>query len=485
MHVDLARKILLVRAVETVDTDGVLLTDSMQRNAERRAREDCNSADDPERFFAERAEKLYQDVSGDSSLLRLAGRPFRYRNLLIATFCLVALVIGIGLNELGSGRTINILAAPILVLIAWNVLMCLIASISLLIKWRTSGTGGLGSWLSDVFHWLIERLSLRQSRSGRKARLAAHAAQEFYGAWFTTGRRLHVSQIRLILHMVAALLVIGAIGGMYWRGFAYEYQATWESTFFDAGGVRKTLAFVLGPASAIMGNPIPDVQSIEAMQSSPVPAAEWIHRYALTTILFVIIPRGLLASFDVVRLRRLRNNFPLDWQADPYFLALLAPDRGEGTQVVIHSYSFQPAARSLEALKHQLRIYFGNQCDLQVADSLEYGEDIAPSDESPTTGGETSNQCHVVIFNASQTPENEVHGNLITQFAEAAAAQKGTLFVIIDETAFIERLGDDPQFDDRLQQRRTAWRTIGQQQGIELYMGTLETFNPGNLSSGS
>ena len=70
MHVDLARKILLVRAVETVDTDGVLLTDSMQRNAERRAREDCDSADDPEQFFAERAEKLYQDVSSDSSLLR-------------------------------------------------------------------------------------------------------------------------------------------------------------------------------------------------------------------------------------------------------------------------------------------------------------------------------------------------------------------------------------------------------------------------------
>lgn len=477
MRVDEARKVLLVRAVETTDCERSLLSDSMRLQAGRQARDVADPRAAPEDFLAARADRLYERIGAESPSLRLMGRPFRHGALLIGICCVISLLIGFGLNELGSARAINVLSAPILVLIAWNVVVCLIGVVGLVFGCRSSRSHGPAMLLTDILHWLADHLPLLYARKGRKAKLAIDAAHGFLAQWFDRGRPMHVARARLILHGIAGSLVVGAVGGMYLRGLAFEYQATWESTFLDADSVRSVLGVVLGPASAILGRPIPDVDAFEAMQTAPALAAIWIHRYALTTLLFVIAPRLVLAGVDLARLRRLRRAFPLDWQSDQYFLRLLASYRGEGAAVRVQPYSFTPAEQAMTALSRQLRTCFGERADISVATTLEYGDEVELLDREAAGSDVPAGACHVLLFNLAQTPERGVHGRLAAAFASAADDGQGRLLVLIDETAFRERHGSDAQAEDRLEQRRAAWRQVLEEHGVDrrlVVTGVLE-----------
>ena len=495
MRVDEARKVLLVRAVEMADGDGSLISDSMRLQAERQARDVADPRVGREEFLAARAGRLYERIAGESRSLRLMGQPSRHGGSLIAICCVISLLIGFGLNELGTTRAINVLSAPILVLIAWNVLVCLIGIVGVGFGCRSSRSHGPAMLLSDVLHWLADRLPLRYARKGHKAKLAVDAAHGFLAQWFDHGRPMHVAQTRLMLHVIAGSLVVGAVGGMYLRGLAFEYQATWESTFLDADSVRSILGVVLGPASAILGRPIPDVDAFEAMKIAPAPAAIWIHRYALTTLLFVIAPRIVLAGVDLTRLRRLRRTFPLDWQSDQYFLRLLAPYRGDGAVVRVQPYSFTPAEESMAALSKQLRTCFGERTDISVATTLEYGDEVELLDGtasgSPVNIPEApTGACQVLLFNLAQTPEREVHGRLAAAFANAADDRQGRLLVLIDETAFRQRHGSDAQAERRVEQRRTAWLQVLEEHGVDqrsVVAGALEDLEltEGVLNDGS
>ena len=65
------------------------------------------------------------------------------------------------------------------------------------------------------------------------------------------------------------------------------------------------LAFVLGPASALTGIPIADVPRLEAMRlgagGAGENAAPWIHLYAATIALVVLVPRLLLGTGHLAR----------------------------------------------------------------------------------------------------------------------------------------------------------------------------------------
>ena len=67
----------------------------------------------------------------------------------------------------------------------------------------------------------------------------------FAALWNRAASPLLASRVRGVLHVGAAALLVGAIAGMYVRGLAFEYRATWESTWLDAGQVQALLNLVL------------------------------------------------------------------------------------------------------------------------------------------------------------------------------------------------------------------------------------------------
>lgn len=431
MHVDDARKVLLVRAVEQADDAEIqsLVTDAMRRHADQRARAAADPEVDMERYLAARAQLLHEQIGRESRTLRLAGEPFQHSTVVLAVVAIVCLFIGVGVNELGPSQTINILSAPILVLIAWNVLLCSIGIVLRLTRRLALTPIGL----------LAVTSLLSRHRAARTPRLVLED-------WLRYARPLHAANLRLLLHGAAVALVLGAVGGMYMRGLVSAYQATWESTFLQAGAVHDILTVVLGPASTLMGQPVPDVPAIEAMSATPQPAAVWIHRYALTAVLFVVLPRLVLSAIDVVHLRELRQTFPFNWNADPYCRRFSAPDRGQGVVVHVWPYSFSAASGFLDVLKKHLRADLGFQAEISVENELEYGG------EPPFTDEPVGQTCHVLLFNLAQTPERDVHGQLVGELQRTG----GEPMVVIDETAF--RANHDN--GERLKQRRDNWRQV-------------------------
>ena len=173
-------------------------------------------------------------------------------------FVIFAFVAGIaGDSFAASGHAINILAVPLLLLILWNVLFY------------------LGMALNQAF----------QFRHFKKAKpdLAQQVA-----LW----------QGKTYLHAAAAALAIGVLFGMYWRGLVFEYQAVWQSTFLSAQNVHAFLSFVLTPAVWLSGTTFPDVNHLAQLQFPAhvgENAGRWIHWYAITVLLVIVLPRLVLA----------------------------------------------------------------------------------------------------------------------------------------------------------------------------------------------
>ena len=145
-------------------------------------------------------------------------------------------------------------------------------------------------------------------------------------------RRAPTARAAVMLHLAAAALAAGLIGGMYLRGLVLDYRAGWQSTFLEAPAVHAVLQPLLAPATAVTGIAIPSVDTLAAQRVGPdgrgsADAAPWIHLYAAMLALFVVGPRLLLALVAALQSWWLARRWALPWQ-DAYFQRLMREHRG-------------------------------------------------------------------------------------------------------------------------------------------------------------
>src|SRR5690606_33379829 len=186
--------------------------------------------------------------------------------------------------------------------------------------------------------------------------------------------QLTATRVARVLHVSAIAFAIGALAGLYVRGLAFEYRTGWESTFLDAEAMRAVLGFVLAPASMITGIPLPECPRLAAMRlpgTSGESAAPWIHLYAVTIALVVVIPRTLLALYERAREHRLARSFALP-TADRYFASLLREHSGEAALVLVVPCHFVPTPRSTLTLRNMLGTVFGPTLRLVVGETIDY-----------------------------------------------------------------------------------------------------------------
>ena len=178
---------------------------------------------------------------------------------------LAAFLLGIGTDAVGSAsRTVNILAPPLLLLMLWNM---------------------------SVYVFIAANL-LSQSRYFKLPKLDATQA-------------IALARGTTVMHCAAAALALGALLAMYWRGLVFDYQAMWQSTFLSTQSAHQLVRIVLAPAAWLGGffggTTIPDLVSFEQLRapsSSGENAGRWIHWYAITVFLVVLLPRCLLALWS-------------------------------------------------------------------------------------------------------------------------------------------------------------------------------------------
>ncbi|HYM46986.1 MAG TPA: DUF2868 domain-containing protein [Burkholderiaceae bacterium] len=456
-----ARDAVLIRAIETADQDRVLITDEDRRHANRAAAELARwdagarrSAASEEDFVAQRAELLARRLEQRNRPIERASHAFAWRGWISYAVPLLALAAGALLEHVADRQRVNLLAFPLFAIVVWNFAVYLILIVRQVIDvGRAPRLSGLRKAVAR---------SMQRATALTRGPLAAPLGR-FAADWIELSAPLMLARAARVLHLAAALFALGAIAGLYVRGLVFEYRVGWESTFLTAPDVHRILAFFLGPAASLAGVAFPSVEEVAALRfgsgSVGENAARWIHLYAITVGLAVIVPRLVLAAFARWREQRLQRRFPLDI-GDPYFRRLLAGFGARPARLRVIPYSMTIDETMTSALRTIARRLLGDDADVVVLATVAYGdEDNALNN---VNAADADVLFTAALFNLAATPENENHG----AFVHALRAALGARFAaLVDESSYRLRLGAQAG-GDRLAERCNAWRSFGAAHGV-------------------
>ncbi|MFC5547793.1 DUF2868 domain-containing protein [Massilia aerilata] len=451
-----ARDVVMMRAIETADTKREILSEDDRLYASRSARELANwqasegkSAATLDLFIGQRADLI---------LKRLAERTpafasFRHRRPLMPFLALLLPILGFlagaGLDRIGNPHRVDLLSAPLLLILAWNLLVYLALIVWALMPAKLTG------WASPR---LLRRLAVGKDALPRKlpAPLAAGITQ-YLGDWSQLAAKLTKLRLGRTVHLAAAAFALGAIASLYARALLNQYAAGWESTFLDAAQVHALLSFLFAPAMAVFqlqGFSLADVQALRFVQEpSPAGGARWVHLYAATLLLLVVLPRLVLAIVSSLRASRLARNFPLDL-GQPYF-RLLADRIGVSGPAVLRviPYSFTVDEARHKGLASVAAMVLGEQAQLMLRPSSQYGDE--PQDTLRDARLDDPDVAvTAVLFNLAATPERENHGAFLDYLVRGTP--RG-IAVLLDESGLSERGAGQPGFDARVVERTALW----------------------------
>ena len=461
-----AREITLLQAFETAQPPSPSWGDDDRTWANRVALEAAGAAAAPDQFIAQRARHALQRLAPrERQAARWLAQPL-WRASAVAGLAAIAFVLGGLADSIGAGQRINLLAPPLWGVLAWNAAVYL----GLLVAAGVSGARRFGRRESiaappGTFRRALHALA-GVGRAGPAGGASGGAWQHVTRLWSARSARLASLRGGVALHAAAAALALGLIAGLYARGLVLDYRAAWQSTFLSAPAAHALVSGVLAPASRVSGIGVPDAAGFAGLQvaqgdaTSGAPAAPWMHLFALTLALFVVLPRAVLALAGAARAGWCARHFSLPWQ-DDYFQRLLRLQRGGSAEVQVWPYAYAPSPQAVLGLRTLLADAFGAKVGLQIAPTVAFG---AEDDALPAVPGAVSHA--VAWFDLSATPEAEHHVRFALQLASAVPAGASVL-VLIDEAAFKRRFHAAPE---RLAQRRDAWRQACER------LGTLPVF---------
>ena len=448
-----ARTLLLVQAVEDTDRDGVLLTLRARAAATRRAfDEDPRHGDDLARLRT-RAGLLRGDVLREAPALGRLLDPPRARGPLVLATLVVAASAGALTNLLGPERHVSVLAFPLASILLWN--LAVYAALGVRALARTAagrrGAGPPPGGLLRVGRWLESAwgASLGRRPDGSPRPVAVtDVVRRFQRLWLPAAAPLIAARVRVVLDLGALAMALGAVAGMYVSGIAFEYRATWESTWLGAPAVQRYLGVVLGPASRVLDVPVPDVAPLRG-PAGEGDAAPWIHLWGATLGLFVVLPRAALALVDALTAARLSRRLPVHVDAE-YARRALQSGRGAATLVEIVYYSCAPDPGLRERLHTRLQEEVGARAVIHDGAHLDYGDEperVRLPEDLARVG------VLVLVFTLAQTPEPEVHGDFVARLRERLDRAGWRLLAVLETATYRRRVGSD----DRVRERRATW----------------------------
>ncbi len=460
-----AREVTLLEAFETAQPASASWSEDDRRWADRVALEAATPGSAPAAFVATRAGHAMQRLAArEPALVHAEVRP-AWRAGGFVAIALIAFVLGIVGDAIGSAQRINLLAPPLWGVLVWNLVVYALLIVLPLVRLVRRDPVQRGPIVRAAEALLRVRQRLPRAASG------AGPARRFAALWSARSRRLSLVRAEAALHTAAAALALGLIAGLYARGLVLDYRAGWESTFLDAATAHALVATVLGPASAWSGIPLADAASFAALRIDPTtpaggaPAAPWIHLIVITLGLVVVVPRVVLAlaCATAAAWRSRRFALPLD---EPYFQRLLRLGGGGTARVVVLPYAATPSPQATLGLRALLAATLGAGLDVRIAPLVPFGaEDGAPAG----IGADTTHA--IALFDLGATPEAE-HPTRFLQTVSAALPKGAALVAVVDASAFARRFAG---LDSRIAERREAWRAWGDTAGTTTLTVDLES----------
>ena len=464
-----ARKIVLMSAIENADVNQQLLSEDDRLYAGKSAYDlaqwdaaDRKSTVTPALFLEKRAEQILKKMTERAPAFAAVVKPRDTLLVLGIALPVLAFLAGALADRIGNPHRVDLLSAPLLVIISWN-----LAVYVLLIFWGVAQVFGKPQTPAG---WLRHWAAASTAKPRKLPSTLTTAVTRFAAGWATLSAPLIKARVGRTVHLSAAALALGAICSLYLRGLLSQYQAGWESTFLDAPQVHVLLQIVFQPATWVFQLPgfsLEDVRALHGTVSkSAAKGALWVHLYAASLLLLVMLPRTALAFLCHWRQNKLQYNFPLDLGL-PYFRKLTARIGPAAPAVLrVLPYSFTIDETRDAGLADVARALLGEQARVMLRPVTAYGESIkdaatgkAASDPANFTVAQTA-----LLFNLSATPEMESHGAFIDQMARGNAAG---LLVFIDESAYLERLGNQGGAAARLRERIDLWQQFCEQHKMQ------------------
>ena len=429
-----ASQLLWIRSLEEADPLGSLISGSARVAASREA-----ATPEDSDFLKRRTAILTNQLPSAIQVPPLAGAAGSWRQRLPhwTPWAVIggAFLLGMACNSLGSAHLINILSFPLLGLILWNLCVC---AISLPASWKSRKP-------SDA----TGPPPVPKVPGDNPAAVAAAAWQGRHAYWEKPRTQ---ARLTITFHAAAIALAAGVVAEMYLHGLIRSYTVTWESTFLSERHVRAVTGTILGPASLLTGIPVPEPRAHGS-------AAPWIHLWAASALIFIVVPRLLLIN---MARRKGAAHLP-DYAAE--FSLWLAACRGmtgrHATRSEVISLHFEPDTRARDAIRSIIQQRWGAHVGAEFHPPLQYGSEQLPAVSAPP-------HFLVVIANLSATPETEVHGAILRTLAITTPPPERRLLVL-DATAFFARFHSQPEYTERLSARRTAWSKAAGDFPIHLY----------------
>lgn len=457
MHLDArtAREVLLLRAYESQNSDDKehpIWTRADSQWASRVAAETAGPNASAARFIEARAHAAMQRLAPRDEGVRrvLAASAWRWGWVMLSA--IAALALGAIVYDIGTHQRIDLLSAPVWIVVAWNLLVYLwLAVVGLRSLVVTDKSGG------RLRRFVGARLATKVTGLSRRTpALASYAAMWSRASWPMT-----VARAGVLLHLGAAALALGLVAGMYLRGLVLDYRAGWQSTFLEPASVHRFVSTALAPAARLSGVSVPDEAAITALrvtagQEAQGDAGTWIHLYAAALAIFVIVPRLLLALGSALRSEWLARRMPLSVD-DPYHQRLLQQHLLSASRVRVHPHGSMPDANAALGLQRLITRVFGEKAELHLATAATYGGE----DANIAATALESDTVKIALFDLSATPEVEAQGRFVTALRDRAS-RGTTVVMMVDESGFTARFG----LGERGTQRRAAWESMATQIGV-------------------
>jgi hypothetical protein len=377
---DQAAKIVLIRSIEECDKS--VFSDRLLADALAAARNETPGLD----WIEKRSAFLFERLSAwHQSMIQLAKVPANWT----VPVCALALIVGLATNLLGSSDKIHVIRNPAIILVGWNLLVYLGLALLVLVRKRTAPivfprSGGSAAredrsgeinssglrepvevpWaarhalprLWQVLHKVM--FGFQQTRN------LAHLTSRFTTHWYAVAGPLVVARWRYLLHLGALSIAVGAVIGMYFRGLFQGYAFVWASVFVtEEKTVSRFIDIVFGPSllvSSLLSLGLEtQIEVARLLHPQGDPSAAWIHLLALTVVLIVVVPRGLLALSQFKSIKTLVRGFPL--ALDRYY--------GEVIEEPIRSILEQEVNIAIDEFARSVGAYVGQTL---------YGEKIVP-----------------------------------------------------------------------------------------------------------
>lgn len=436
-----------VRAVEETDAEGTVWDAELRRVATRDAGQGATSM---EAFLDRRATALTSRGRYPSlaPLLRWPKMP----SWLAVLGWIAAFLIGWALAAVGQESEINLMALPLIGILLWN------AVVVVLSLWpaRHEVKPEEDDWREN----LLKRFGRGSSPTPPVDQLAGSIVVRFRELVRAPALQHFAFRFRAWLHIGAALLALGSISGMYARGWSKEYRAVWESTLLDEAEATQFFSTLFSPASAVTGRTVP-LNELTGMRRRSTSAAEkpgdalpWIHLYAATLGLFVLVPRALLTLLDLSRARSVatRTLRAPDWVS--YAQRLRSLVEGAGAPAVVLVHGLQPDASSRDRWRHWAYLHWRDVGQLAF-DSVPLGAEA----EFVNAWLPPASRV-MLVFNMATTPEAEVQRALVESLVKKLKTDKAVpvpLLLALDDADLRKRWGGFGDLPARLAERAAAW----------------------------